>query len=102
MGLEGAKLAPYPPQVALGCPHPIHEPAHLGQQRLLLTRGLFGIPKRLGEPLPLGRERDPLVEPVTFSGKLMEMCDQLPLGHQVEAGHVHDPNGRMGWDGDAC
>jgi hypothetical protein len=50
----------------------------------------------------LGRERDPVVEPVTFSGKLMEMRDQLPLGHQVEAGHVHDPSRRMGWDGDVC
>jgi hypothetical protein len=102
MGLEGTELAPDPPQVALGRPHSIHEPAHLGQQRPLLPRRLFGIPRRLGEPLPLGRERDPLIELVTFSGKLMEMCDQLPLGRQVEAGHVHDPSRRMGWDGDVC
>jgi hypothetical protein len=42
----------------------------------------------LGEPLPLDRERDPSVEPVAFCCKLMEMRDQLTLGHQVEAGHA--------------
>lgn len=96
------ELAPHPPQVALDRPHPVHEPAHLGQQRPLLLRSLCGILRSLGKPLPLDRERDPSVEPVAFCCKLMEMRDQLTLGHQVEAGHGHEASGRMGWDGDAC
>jgi hypothetical protein len=87
MGLEGTELAPDPPQVALGRPHPIHEPAHLGQQRPLLPRRLFGIPRRLGEPLPLDHGRDPLIQLVAIISKLMKKRDQLGLGHQVQARH---------------